>query len=342
MAIETPGGGESPQSEHTLTPTVVNAGSVGAALPPPSAPPPKHDDDDEDDGDRGMLRMSFLEHLEELRKRILLSLYGVGISYLACIVFANQLWNIVSAPALDALTRLGVKPPELVITEPMEGFTVLWVKLPLLVAIFIAAPWVCYQIWSFISPGLYSKEKRLVVPFVTATGGLFIMGGLFAYYVAFRFGLTFLLGLGMGGGIRPMVTITSYFDLFMNVMLGVALVFEMPVAIFFLTLIRIASPRFLLAHSRYAILGIVILAAVITPTPDFFNLTLFAAPMILLFFVGVFASFLLVLKREGKKFPWGITLAAAAATLAIFGGITYYVLGKYGYHFVQHWPFFVK
>ena len=98
----------------------------------------------------------------------------------------------------------------------------------------------------------------------------------------------------------PMITITNYFDLFVNVMLGVALVFEMPVMIFFLTLLRIASPRWLLAHSRYAILAIVIMAAIVTPTPDVFNLMLFAVPMVVLFFVGVFAGYLLVLKREGR------------------------------------------
>ena len=100
-----------------------------------------------------------------------------------------------------------------------------------------------------------------------------------------------------------MISVVEYFDMFVNVMLGIGLVFEMPIIIFFLTLLRLASPRFLLAHSRYAILGIVILAAIVTPTPDVFNLMLFATPMCLLFFVGIFASYLLVLKREGRAVP---------------------------------------
>jgi sec-independent protein translocase protein TatC len=196
--------------------------------------------------------------------------------------------------------------------------------------------------WAFIAPGLYQKEKRLAVPFVLSTAGLFIIGGLFAYFVAFRYGLAFLLGIGISNGVQPLVTITHYFDLFVNVMLGVALVFELPVAIFFLTLLHLASPRFLLEHSRYAVLAIVIVAAIITPTPDFFNLMLFAVPMCLLFFVGVFASFLLVYKREGRKFPWGKILGITFGVLALIGGVGYWALLKMGYHFVQHWPLFVK
>ena len=163
-----------------------------------------------------------------------------------------------------------------------------------------------YQVWAFIAPGLYKKERRWAIPFVLTTAGLFIMGGMFAYFIAFRYGLAFLLGIGLSGGVQPMVTVTNYFDLFCDVILGVALVFEMPIVIFFLTLLRLASPRWLMAHSRYAILGIVILGGHrhAGPTPDVFNLMLFAVPMVLLYFVGVFAGYLLVMKREGQIFPW--------------------------------------
>ena len=101
-----------------------------------------------------------------------------------------------------------------------------------------------------------------------------------------------------------MVSITEYFNIFVNVMLGVGLVFELPVIIFFLTLLRIRHASFLVRHSRYAILIIFIIAAVVTPTPDVVNLMLFATPMCLLFYVGIFASYLLVLQRENRKFPW--------------------------------------
>jgi sec-independent protein translocase protein TatC len=322
--------GEDSSSEPSRLPALIGA---GGGVPPRGG---------EDDEEEGMLRMSFLEHLEELRSRIIRALYGFGVAFLLCIIFCYQLWDFVRAPAVDALTKIGVKPPVLIINEPMEGFSIIWVKVPLVFAIFVASPWVLYQIWAFIAPGLYQKEKRLAIPFVTSTAGLFILGGVFAYFVAFRYGLAFLLGIGLSNGVQPLVTITHYFDLFVNVMLGVALVFELPVAIFFLTLLHLASPRFLLEHSRYAVLAIVIIAAIITPTPDFFNLMLFAVPMCMLFFVGVFASYLLVLKREGRTFPWPKVIAITLAVVAAILAIGYFALLKLGYHAVTHWPFFIK
>jgi sec-independent protein translocase protein TatC len=324
-------GGLSPE-ERALVP--LGAGGSGGSLPPPP---------DEDEGeDGGMLRMSFLEHLEEMRHRLIRALQGFGIAFLLCVVFANQLWDIVRAPAVDALKKIGVNPPVLVINEPMEGFSIIWVKVPLVMSLFVASPWVLYQVWAFISPGLYQREKKWAVPFVLSTAGLFIAGGCFAYFVAFRFGLAFLLGLGMGGGVIPLVTITNYFDLFVNVMLGVALVFELPVAIFFLTLLHIASPEFLLRHSRYAILAIVIIAAIVTPTPDVFNLMLFAVPMCLLFFVGIFASFLLVMHREGRRLPWGKILGWGAVIVVAVASVLYLLLARFGYHLIRHWPFLTK
>ena len=139
-----------------------------------------------------------------------------------------------------------------------------------------------------------------------------------------------------------MVSINEYFDLFVNVTVGVALVFEMPILIFFLTLLHIASPRFLIRNSRYAILAIVILAAIVTPTPDVFNLMLFAVPMCLLFFIGVFASYLLVLKREGKKFPWKKVILALAILLVASAGMVWLLIAHYHFHFIQKWPYLVK
>jgi len=288
-----------------------------------------------------MLRMSFMEHLEELRGRIIKALYGLVIAFVGSLIFAGQLWDIISDPAVEALKHLGVNPPRLAQLTPMESFSIIWVKLPLLCSVFIASPWIVYQVWSFISPGLYKKERRWAMPFVLLTAGLFITGGLFAYFLAFRFGLEFLLGIGMSNNVQLVVSITEYFDLFVNVTLGVALVFELPVLIFLLTLLRILSPRFLIRHSRYAILIIVIAAAIITPTPDVFNLMLFAIPMCALYFVGVFFSYLLVLKREGRQFPWKkalpIILIAVVVIASAYAAIVYFHL-----HFIRHWPFLTK
>lgn len=289
-----------------------------------------------------MLRMSFMEHLEELRRRIITSLYGLAVAFVLSIVYCYKLWEIISEPAVAALKTLHVDPPQLITTTPMEGFSIIWVKLPLLCSVFLGSPWIVYQVWAFISPGLYKRERRWAIPFVLLTGGLFIAGGCFAYFLAFRYGLTFLLGISLlAGNVKPMVTITEYFDLFVNVTLGVGLVFELPVLIFMLTLLRVVSPRFLIRHSRYAILIIVIVAAIITPTPDVFNLMLFAIPMCALYFVGVFASYLLVLRREGRQFPWKpvlrVTVLALALLVIIYAAIVYFHL-----HFVRQWPYLTR
>jgi len=289
-----------------------------------------------------MLRMSFLEHLEELRSRLIKILIGMGVAFIVSLAFASPLWNIIAAPAVKALETLGINPPQLAQITPMEAFNTIWVKIPLLCAVFLASPWVLYQVWAFISPGLYRRERRWAVPFIVCSAGLFILGGLFAYFVAFRYGLTFLLGIGLGSHVIPLISISTYSDMFVNVVLGVGLVFELPVLIFFLTLLRIVNPQFLLNHSRYAILAIFILAAVITPTPDAFNMMLFATPMCLLFFVGIFASYLLVLNREGRRFPWSRVLIPGLIVLALLAGGLILAITKFGWHLVPRWPFFTK
>jgi sec-independent protein translocase protein TatC len=319
-----------------------NAQTAPAGTPPPPPPPPPSDDEDDDPEEQGMLRMSFMEHLEELRTRLIRAILGLAVAFLATMFFSKELWRIVSEPAVAALKDLGINPPQLVAITPTEQFNIIWLKMPLLVSVFVGSPWVLYQVWVFISPGLYKRERRWAEPFILCTAGLFIAGGCFAYFVAFRYGLEFLLGIGRDINVAPMVSISEYFDLFVNVTLGIGLVFEMPVIIFFLTLLRLASPRFLVRHSRYAILGITVLAAIVTPTPDVFNLMIFAVPMVMLFFVGVFASYLLVIRREGRKFPWRNTILVLLAMLLVSAGIIAYFIYRYHYHFITKWPYFVR
>jgi sec-independent protein translocase protein TatC len=331
----------SPDAEVVATPSVEVVTETGLIRRPPPPPPPSAPTDPEDEEEDRMLRMSFMEHLEELRNRIIRAMYGLGLAFLFALIFAGKLWDIVSDPAVEALKHLHVNPPRLAQLTPMEGFSIIWVELPLLASVFLASPWIVYQLWAFISPGLYKKERRLALPFVLLTAGLFIGGGFFAYFLAFRFGLEFLLGIGMTNNVQPVVSITEYFDLFVNVMLGVALVFELPVVIFLLTLLRLLSPRFLLRHSRYAILAIVIAAAIITPTPDVFNLMLFAIPMCALYFVGVGAGMVLVLRREGRKIPWQ-TMVLIVLSLLVVGGAIAFVMIHFHIHFMNKWPYVTR
>jgi sec-independent protein translocase protein TatC len=310
----------------------------GGKTPPP--PPP--DDTDGDEDEDGMARMSFLEHLEELRSRIIRALIGIAVAFGLSLTFSDALWNFVRQPAVNALKTLGYQSTDLVQITPMEAFNVIWFKLPVVCAIFLASPWVLYQVWAFIAPGLYRRERRFAAPFILSSAGLFILGGLFAYFVAFRFGLTFLLGMGRGKGIAPFVSVSEYFDLFVNVVLGVGLVFELPVIIFFLTLLRIVTPGFLIRHSRYAILLIFITAAVVTPTPDVFNMMIFALPMCGLFYVGVFAGYLLVLRRENRTFPWHRVMMIVLVVLLLLALVLSIAIARHMLTLVRHWPFLVR
>jgi len=290
------------------------------------------------DPEDGMLRMSILEHLDELRTRIIRALVGFGVCLLAAMAGANPLWDFVKRPLKVAIAQLH---GDIVAISPTEQFSIIWVWTPLVASIFLAAPWVIYQVWAFIAPGLYPRERKWAVPFILSTAGLFLLGGLFAYFIALPSTLGFLLSIG-APEVKPTISIDAYFTTFVNVMLGLAVVFELPVAIFFLTLIRVASPSFLLRHSDYAILAIVILASFITLTQDVVNLTVLAVPMILLYFLGVFASFLLVMRRENRKFPWRIFsywLLAVIATLAL---VILAAVFEFRYHFVAHWPLLTK
>jgi sec-independent protein translocase protein TatC len=315
---------------------------VAGAAPPPPPDPPKGEPEEEDTDDDGMLRMSFLEHLEELRGRLLKALLGIGVAFVLSLYFTHDLWEIISAPATRALELNGVKDPRLAVLTPTEAFSVIWIKLPILTAIFLSSPWVLYQVWAFIAPGLYKRERRWAIPFVLSTAGLFILGGLFAYFVAFRFGLAFLLGIAVSGNLQTVVSITEYFDLFINVTLGLGIVFELPVLIFFLALLRIVTPQFLIRNSRYAILIIVMIAAIITPTPDVYNLMLISLPMTALFFVGVFAAYLLWLSREEKRFPWGLLLLIIVGIVLMAGGTLWVATAKYGFKLVESWPYLVR
>lgn len=251
-----------------------------------------------------MPRMSILEHLEELRSRMLSAMYGFGAVFLLCLFKSDKLFEIVMAPGRDAMQRTGIPGANFVAITLMEQFQIIWVWTPVVASLFLASPWILWQVWGFLSPGLYQREKKWAVPFVLAAAGLFLLGGAFGYFIAFRYGMTFLLGIGKDAHVVLLISIADYFDTFVDLMLGIGVAFELPVLLVFLTLIRVASPGFLLNHSRYVIMGIVILAAIVTPTPDAFNMMLFAAPMCALFFLGIFVSYLLVLRREKRRFPW--------------------------------------
>lgn len=227
--------------------------------------------------------MSLLEHLEELRKRVLLSFAGMGVGFLICWHWAELIYEIVQRPVSEAL-QANHMPTKLVYLNPTEPFE-LFIKTGIVAGIFLASPFVLYQVWAFISPGLYRNEKKYVFPFLFSTVALFLAGGFFAYKMVFPAALKFLIEQGQQ--FQPMITVSEYTDLFLAVILGLGVVFELPILFFFLALFGLVNASFLWRNSRYAILIIFFLAAILTPTTDILNMCIFAAPMVILYFVSI-------------------------------------------------------
>src|ERR1700743_658464 len=179
--------------------------------------------------DGGMLRMSILDHLADLRSRILRALCGFGVIFLFCLMKSEKLFDIAMAPGWDALRRTHVPGANFVALGVMEQFQIIFVKVPVVASLFLGSPWILWQVWAFISPGLYKQEKRWAVPFLLSTAGLFILGGLFGYYIALGNGMSFLLGIGRDVRVVPLISIADYIDAFVDLLLGLGLVFELPV-----------------------------------------------------------------------------------------------------------------
>jgi sec-independent protein translocase protein TatC len=248
-------------------------------------------DRDEEAPDDELPRMTLLDHLDELRRRILYSVIALLVTFLACWYFAPTVFQWLERPILDVLPA-GEK---LAFTE-LSGPFMLYVKVALLTSIFVASPFLLLQLWMFLRPGLYKKERRLAAPFIVFTTIFFVAGGYFGYRIAFPMVVRFLLGVGQD--FKQVVTIDTYFSMMSKILLGLGLVFEMPMLIFFLARIGIVSAGQLIRWFRWAVLLIFVVAAVITPTPDVATQTVFAVPMILLYVLGVVVAALFGKKRE--------------------------------------------
>ena len=241
--------------------------------------------------------MGFLQHLEELRNRLIRSIMFVIAGFAAAWWYHEQIFQWVQKPIIQALAAHKMDA-QLVYTNPTEPFN-MYLKVSLIAGIFLASPFVLYQVWAFISPGLYRHEKRYVMPFMFSTVGLFVGGGLFGYKMVYPAALDFLIGWSWQ--FKPMITIGEYLDLFMTIILGLGAIFEMPILVFFLSLFGIVSAGWMWRNLRYSILVIFVIAAIITPTTDIMNMCVFAAPMIILYIVSIGVAFLVHPKRRNRK-----------------------------------------
>jgi len=230
-----------------------------------------------------MPAMGFLDHLEELRRRLIRSILAVVAGFGVCWAYHERIYTVMQRPIMEAL-RANHLAEKLVYLNPTEPFN-LYVKITLLAGLFLASPFVLYQVWMFISPGLYRHEKRYVLPFMFSTVFLFVAGGYFGYKIAYPRALDFLIDFSKQ--FQPMITVSEYTDLFLTIIIGMGLIFELPILVFFLALMGIVNARWMLKNFRYSILIIFIIAAIVTPTSDILNMCIFAAPMIGLYALSI-------------------------------------------------------
>jgi sec-independent protein translocase protein TatC len=245
--------------------------------------------EDEDDSPGG--KMSFLEHLDELRKRIINAcLYMVG-GVTIGFFFIDRIFNFLLAPTRHVLPA-GVA---LVYTQPGETFS-LYITVSLIAGVVIASPFIMYQVWMFIAPGLYSNEKMLAIPFVFFSTLGFLAGAAFNHWVAFPFIMAFFASFN-SVDLRFMPRLSEVFGLYTQMLIGIGIVFQMPTVVFFLAKMRLVTARFLAKNFKYALLLIFIVAAVITPTGDPMTQMIFAAPMLGLYALSIVIAWVVVPKR---------------------------------------------
>jgi sec-independent protein translocase protein TatC len=238
-------------------------------------------------------KMSFLEHLDELRKRLVHIIAYLAVGFVVSAFFSKAIYHFLALP----MTRNLPKGTNLVYTTPTAPFTI-YMKVAFLGSIFITIPLTLYEIWKFIAPGLYRKEKKYVVPFLICSVLLFLLGATFCYMVVLPKAYKFLVILG--SDFTPMIKIDEYLDLTNMMLLGFGLIFEMPVIAAFLSLFGLISASFLWNKFKYAVIIIVVLAAILSPTGDAFNLVLWSAPMILLYFISIGVTALIGWNRKKK------------------------------------------
>lgn len=239
--------------------------------------------------------MGFFDHLAELRQRLIYSLVAITAGCIVGLVFWEQIYGFMAWPIRDAFLKAALEN-RLVFTNPLAPVK-LALEVGLYAGVFLAAPVIFWQVWLFVAPGLYRNERRVMLPFVFSSSALFVLGAYFAHRVVLPLTLQFLLEFGKKF-FQPFITINEYFSLWLTMVLWMGIIFQLPVLIFILSWLGIVTPGFLWHYFRHAIVVIAIVAAVVTPTTDAFTMTIFAAPMVALYVVGIGVSYLVTLRRR--------------------------------------------
>lgn len=237
-------------------------------------------------------KQPFLSHLEELRKRLIVCAIAVGVGFGLSYFFSERLFLILVSP-LKANLPAGDR---LIFTNLPEMFFT-YIKTAFIAGILLSAPLIFYEIWLFVAPGLYRREKRYIIPFVVSSTILFVGGALFGYFVVFPFGFRFFLGFA-NEYIQALPSVKQYFSFAIKLLFAFGIVFELPVVVFFLARIGLVNSDLLKKKRKYAILLTFVLAAILTP-PDVITQCMMAGPLIVLYEIGIFVAKV----AERKKAP---------------------------------------
>jgi sec-independent protein translocase protein TatC len=262
----------------------------------PGTEPPYDPDEEDSEQDDDSGKMSFLEHLDELRQRIIKSLLSLVVGFSVALYFVQQLEDFVYQP-LKVLFKTG----KFQYTEPTEAF-MLSMKLAALVGLLAAMPIILYQLWRFVAPGLYANEKKFVIPFVALSTVFFTLGAAFAHYIAFRWAVVFFASYETADMVF-IPRIGPIFSMYVKTILAMGLVFEMPTLVFFLAKVGVVTPRWLIRNFKYAVLVIFIVAAVLTPGTDPVSQFMMAGPMLVLYLLSIGIAWVVAPKREAKALP---------------------------------------
>lgn len=261
-----------------------------ALVPFPSVTPGDDEDDDPNLDDSGS-KMSFLEHLDELRKRLIYIVYSLIAGCVIAFIFIKKIFDFIMRPMQQVLPGDGY----LQFTSGSEPF-MLWIKIGFLAGIFIASPLILWQVWKFIAPGLYSHEKKFAIPFVLMSTVFFVAGGLFAHFIAFPVTWRFFAGFATDY-MRFVPKIDEAFSLYAKMILGSGLVFEMPTLVLFLARMGVVTGRMLLRYFKYAFLAIFVIAAVVSPGTDIPSQLVMAVPMVGLYVLSIAIAFIFQKRR---------------------------------------------
>jgi sec-independent protein translocase protein TatC len=238
---------------------------------------------DEDQDEVEQHRMPLIEHLKELRNRLVAAVAAVSVGMGISWFYVNEILDFLLEPAKVALVGLGKDPlVSVVIINPFEGMST-WMNVAVLGGITLASPVVAYQLWAFIAPGLYHTERRMVAPLAFSSAGLFLAGGGFCYYVMFPFAFPFFFSV-LDVGVQ--LSVQAYLSAVLKMILGFGVCFQLPIATYFVARMGLMDHKDMIGAFRYAIVGIFVVAAILTP-PDILSQTLLAVPLILLYFVSI-------------------------------------------------------